>query len=215
MASLSAPSSSPNVPPGRDRTTSDLPVDDESPRGARFKHDDAADHRSTRAPVRDRSLTVEENEALLRIQALARGRHERRETEVTKNGRPSIPASIASEGGKLVEGWLTKRGMGYPHSWKRRYCIFVAASSTLHYFDADGVHGSVAVHKGEVRVKDVVRHQSEPLMLVFQVEASKRTAGRLLSQGGNFLSHGSRELIARAPSRAEQAMWLGELAQRI
>ena len=112
-------------------------------------------------------------------------------------------------GGATVEGWLTKRGSGFPHKWQRRYFVFLAASSTLYYFAADGDEGGKPTAKGEVVVQLIRPTEGEPLGLTFEVSSASRAGGRQLS-GKNTCSPANkpRAILARAPNVAEHARWL-------
>ena len=152
-----------------------------------------------------------------RAQAIARGRKERMASDKRYYGRPALPPSMD---GAALEGWLVKRGSGYPHKWQRRYFVFLAATSTLHYFAADGSEGAAYQSKGEVVISLIKPHPSEPLGLSFEVASSSRAGGKLvnssgkvrLSLGGSFSGNVSanktRSLLARAPNAQEHARWL-------
>ena len=132
-------------------------------------------------------------------------------------GRPALPPSMD---GAALEGWLVKRGSGYPHKWQRRYFVFLAATSTLHYFAADGSEGAAYQSKGEVVISLIKPHPSEPLGLSFEVASSSRAGGKLVNSGGkvrlslggsfsgNVSANKTRSLLARAPNAQEHARWL-------
>jgi len=51
-------------------------------------------------------------------------------------GRPRAAAELAATArGPCVEGYLTKRGTGFPYPWQRRYFVLDGGSRTLYYFE--------------------------------------------------------------------------------
>ena len=84
-------------------------------------------------------------------------------------------------GGSTIEGWLTKRGSGYPHKWQRRFFVFLASNLTLYYFSADGSDGGSYAAKGEVVIQLVRPTDGEALGLTFEVSFANRSGGRQLS----------------------------------
>ena len=42
--------------------------------------------------------------------------------------------SITRPPALTVEGWMMKKGRGFPHAWQRRYFIFERATCRLSYY---------------------------------------------------------------------------------
>ena len=47
---------------------------------------------------------------------------------------PQVSMSVSRPPALTVEGWLMKRGRGFPHAWQRRYFIFERATCRLTYY---------------------------------------------------------------------------------
>jgi len=71
-------------------------------------------------------------------------------------GRPRAAADRAAAcTGAVVEGYLTKRGSGFPFKWQRRYFFLDGATRTLYYYETDGREAGAASIKGEVVVREI------------------------------------------------------------
>ena len=110
-------------------------------------------------------------------------------------------------GGSTIEGWLTKRGSGYPHKWQRRFFVFLASNLTLYYFSADGSDGGSYAAKGEVVIQLVRPTDGEALGLTFEVSSANRSGGLELNRD-SIAATQARHMLARAPNASEHTRWL-------
>ena len=146
-----------------------------------------------------------------------------------------LPKSTQSP---VCEGWLVKRGSGFPYSWKRRYVVAVSKGGSLQvqYYEADDPLASGTPPpsnapppslKGEYILSDARKAPVEALGVLFTI-APKAAAkgsgvlGGLLGGGGagaskrtsRFSLFGGggeeegRELVARSHSAADRDRWI-------
>ena len=52
--------------------------------------------------------------------------------------RTELVAHAAQASAGFVDGFVTKRGKGFPHKWQRRYFFLDGGTRTLHYYETDG-----------------------------------------------------------------------------
>lgn len=170
--------------------------------------------------------------AAVLVQKRIRGTLNRAATRSKFYSRPvGLPSATVDP---KCEGWLVKRGSGFPFSWKRRYFVVVQVGSAVHvhYYEAaeppsnGGPKPSNApppTLKGEYLLSDVRKAPLEPLGLLFSIAPIPGKGGGflggLLDGGGraikkrlSIFATGSgdeegRELIARAKSASERDRW--------
>jgi hypothetical protein len=119
--------------------------------------------------------------------------------------RPLLPFAV---GELTCEGWVTKKGSGFPYFWQPRYFVFIGKTHTLYYFATtrSGLANSLDVDNrtgpkpevtlnGKLILNKVFANSSEPLGLIFE---------------GVFSGYLKR-IIVRAPTEDVRAEWLALL----
>ncbi|KAL1525537.1 hypothetical protein AB1Y20_020392 [Prymnesium parvum] len=84
--------------------------------------------------------------------------------------RPPLPLNL-TYGTALVEGWVTKRGTGFPHKWQTRYMMFEPSGNKIRYFDKPSSTDSTAVLKGEAVLVSVSLDKNEKFGLLLETTA--------------------------------------------
>ena len=161
----------------------------------------------------DLRLRGTQTAAATKLQAVARGRADRAaSSDKIRASGTELPSAGQST---ICEGWLTKRGSGFPFKWQRRYFVLDCANR-LRYYAANSDGGGFAL-KGEVEVVAVTDSQDK-YGLCFEISLTARSNGRDKAQARAESSGfdtprtaeqlASRSLLARAPDEDERQRWV-------
>ncbi|KAL1515769.1 hypothetical protein AB1Y20_002385 [Prymnesium parvum] len=129
--------------------------------------------------------------------------------EVTSSAPVEVPRNAAGDEMPFVCGLLTKKGMGFPYNWQKRFCVVWASSWTTVY--ADGMDRPLVTFKYYVSQKEFTRGgnpRGEVRLLSAQPEGEATIVFQL--HGGKF---GANTLTVRAHTANEARRWLSRVRE--